>query len=245
MSEQSGATAARRDDGRDPLAPFAVERTPEPRGLATLSPSGGVATTDGPDAQGLGGIPGQEPIASLPPLPEAEHGLPISSATGQPRRSLVMVAGVTLLYAAAVLSVVALADAWWLTIHVKTYATSTELVRLWHTRPGGWRSIVAAVLMCLMGAAMTAAPAIAGFNAWNGHRWSRIAAWFAVLVGLLGLLMGPWAWVTPVLSAVGAAILLLPPVGRYFSHWDRFRAGEPLPLRDASRASYGPLPRYR
>ena len=53
---------------------------------------------------------------------------------------------------------------------------------------------------------MVAAPAISALNAWNGHRWSRIAALVAAALGCLAYLIGPWAWPAPVLSLLGALL---------------------------------------
>lgn len=183
-------------------------------------------------------------IATLPPLDELEAGIPISQNTGQPRRAKVMVAANVLFYLASVVSAAALAWSWWTAIHMATFAHSSKLVELWQPRPGGWRSVVAVTLMCVIGAVMTAAPAVAALNSWNGHRWSRIAGLVAVLLGCLGYLLNPIAWAPPVLSLVGTVLLWTAPVTRYFGHWDRFRGGDPVPLAPDEPVVYGPLPRY-
>ncbi|MEL4357756.1 MULTISPECIES: hypothetical protein [unclassified Luteococcus] len=183
-------------------------------------------------------------IATLPPQGELVAGLPISPSTGQPRRAKVMVLADVFLYAAAVVSAAALAWSWWTAIHMATFPHSSKLVQLWQPRPGGWRSVVAVTLMCAIGAAMTAAPAVTALNAWNGHRWSRIAGIVTVAIGCLGYLLNPIAWAAPVLSLIGTVLLWLPPVRRYFGHWEQFRAGDPVPLAPDEPVVYGPLPRY-
>lgn len=186
----------------------------------------------------------QDEIATLPPIDEIASGLPISQNTGQPRRAKVMVTADVFLYSAAVVSAAALAWSWWTAIHMATFPHSSRLVELWQPRPGGWRSVVAVTLICLIGAVMTAAPAVAALNAWNGHRWSRIAAIVAVLIGGLGYLLNPIAWAAPVLSLIGAVLLWTPPVTRYFGHWQAFRGGDPVPLAPDLPVVYGPLARY-
>ncbi|MGO4957039.1 hypothetical protein ACTQ49_07175 [Luteococcus sp. Sow4_B9] len=188
---------------------------------------------------------GDEPIATLPPNPLVHPDLPISANTGQPRRAKLMVAANVLLHGASLVSAAALAWSWWRAIHMHTFAHSSTLVELWQPRPGGWRSVVAVTLVFAIGGITTAAPAIAAFNSWNGHRWSRIAAIVAVVVGCLGWLISPWALLAPALAALATILLWLPPVTRYFGHWERFRAGTPAPLAPAERVVYGPLPRYR
>ncbi len=180
-------------------------------------------------------------IATLPPLAELQQReLPLSPSTGQPRRAVWMIVADVFLYGAAVVSAVALSWSWWLAIHAHSFAHSSALVEWWKPRPGGWRSIVAVVAITLIGMAMTAAPAVAAFNAWNGHRWSRIASVVAVVLGCLAALVGPVAWAAPVLSLVGAVVLHLPPVTRYFEHWRRYRAGTPLPQHADIDVVYGP-----
>lgn len=189
--------------------------------------------------------PASDEIATLPPTDElVAPGLPISSSTGQPRRAKWMVAANVLLYAASVVSAVALARSWWLAMHMPSFMNSSTLVQLWQPRPGGWRSVVAVTLVAAIGAILVAAPAIAALNAWNGHRWSRIAALVATALGGLAYLVGPWAWPAPVLSLLGALLLFLPAVTRYFGHWEQFRAGTPVPVREQREVVYGPLPRY-
>lgn len=223
---------------RNPLEPMTVHETPpaEP----TLVLPGDDASTPVTQAR----RPAQ--IETLPPLDELTPQVPISEATGQPRRSKVMVAAMSLLYAAAAVSLVALCKVWWDAIHMATFMNSAQLIEWWQPRPGGWLSIVAAVLLFVIGGIMAAAPAIAGFNAWNGHRWSRWAALFAVVVSCLAFTMNDWALPAIPLSVVGAAMLWLAPVGRYFGHWEEFRRGfELVPRRTPERVVYGPLPRFR
>ncbi len=184
-------------------------------------------------------------ILTLPPLDEFEPAIPISGSTGQPRRGKVMVVGMAFLYAAAISGVVSLALAWWDTIHVATWPHSTRLFALAGVRAGSWQSVLLVVAMGLIGAIMVTVPAIAGFNAWNGHRWSRVVGIVAVVVSGLAWLMNPIAWAGLPLSVVGAAILWTRPVTRYYGHWEQFRGGEPRRPVEYTHVVYGQLPRFR
>jgi hypothetical protein len=187
---------------------------------------------------------GPKEILTLPPLDELQPGIPVSEATGQPRRDPVMLIGIGFLYASSLVSVAALVKAWWSMIHLHTFPTSIRMVE-W-AKPDSWSltAVLLAVAAAAAGATMVAAPAIAGFNAWNGYRWSRIAAIVAVGLSLLSILLNDWAYAAIPLAAIGAGVLWLPPVTRYFGHWQAFRAPEPRYPRDLSNVHYGPEPRY-
>lgn len=184
-------------------------------------------------------------IATLPPLDLIEPTIPLSEATGQPLRHPVMVVGACFLYAAAAAALVSAGVAWWQSMDMAQFPTATKLIELTQPRPGGWRSIALVVLLGLLVVVLVATPAISGFNAWNGHRWSRIAALVSVPVAALGYLLNPIAWAGVPLAAIGAAILWTPSVGRYFSHWEAFRAAQVVHPADIVPVVYGTLPRYR
>ncbi|WP_022909319.1 hypothetical protein [Aestuariimicrobium kwangyangense] len=188
--------------------------------------------------------PAPKPILTLPPLDEIQPGIPVSEATGQPRRDPVMLVGIGFLYASSIVSAVALVKVWWDMIHLHTFPTSIRMVE-W-AKPDSWSltAVLLAVAAAAAGATMVAAPAIAGFNAWNGYRWSRIAAIAAVALTLLSILLNDWSYAAIPLSAIGAAVLWLPPVSRYFGHWQAFRTPEERYPRDLSNVHYGPEPRY-
>lgn len=187
-----------------------------------------------------------EPIVTLPPIDEIRRALPISTITGQPRRSKVMATGVGLLLASSTAAAVSLGIAWWDAIHVENWPNATNLIRWLHPDAGTWQSVVLVCGMGAIGATMSAAPAVAAFNAWNGHRWSRWAGLIACgIVAALAVLMNWQAWIALPLAALGALMLFLPPVSRYFDHWAAYRA--PRPSRELSNEPvfYGPLARYR
>lgn len=184
-------------------------------------------------------------IDTLPPLEELAPAIPISQATGQPRRSKVMLVGALFLYAGAVAAAVAFGVAYWDTIHVQNWPHSIRLIRWFHPGPGTWQSVLLVCLMGLIGAVMTAAPAITGFQAWNGHRWSRVAGLVSCALAGLAVTMNDVAWLSLPLVAIGTGILFTPPVGRYFWHWQVFRTPAPPAAPRTEPVTYGPLPRYR
>ncbi len=184
-------------------------------------------------------------ILTLPPLDESAPGIPISGSTGQPRRGKVMVVGMGFLYASAISALASLAKAWWDTIHVATWPHSIRLYDLANVPPGSWQSVLLVVAMGLIGAAMVTVPAIAGFNAWNGYRWSRIVGIVAVPVSGLAWFMNPVAWIALPLAVIGATILWTRPVTRYYGHWEQFRGGEPRRPVEYTQVVYGPLSRFR
>ncbi|HSN43007.1 MAG TPA: hypothetical protein VLR88_03000 [Propionibacteriaceae bacterium] len=184
-------------------------------------------------------------IATLPPLDVIESTIPLSEATGQPRRLPLMVVGACFLYAAATAALLSAGVAWWQSMDMALFPTATKLIELTQPRPGGWRSVAWVSALALLSVVLVATPAISGFNAWNGHRWSRIAALVSIPVAALGWFFNPIAWAGVPLAAIGAAILWTRPVDRYFSHWAEFRAGAIVEPAPAPPVLYGPLPRYR
>lgn len=187
-----------------------------------------------------------EPIATLPPIDEIRPALPISQATGQPRRSKLMATSAGLLLASSAAAAVSLGFAWWDAIHVENWPDATNLTRWLHPDAGTWQSVVLVCGMGAIGATMATAPAVAAFNAWNGHRWSRWAGLVAcAVVGGLAVLMNWQAWIALPLAVIGAILLFLPPVTRYFDHWDAYRAANPAKELRTDPVFYGPLWRYR
>lgn len=188
---------------------------------------------------------GSTPIATLPPLPEPEEELNLSAQTGQPRRDPTMLVGMGLLYTSSLVTAAAFAKFWWDAINMAHFHASTRLLTWTEPRPGSWQSMVWVGVVALIALAMMTAPAVAAFQAWNGHRWSRIAGIIAAAVSLLAILLNDWAWPAIPLAIVGAAVLWLGKVGEYFDNWAAFRAEAPRHPRTFEQVTYGPLDRYR
>lgn len=192
-----------------------------------------------PGTDGLGRAP-KIPIETLPPIEQIIEGVPVSPATGQPRRHPVMLLANVFLYAAAGVSTGALAMFWWRAIHMQTFPASAHLIEMINPRPGSTASVLAVIGVMIMGTITVAAPSIAAFNSWNGHRWSRVAAIVATVLGCLAYFLHPWAWFAVPLAAVGAVILWTPPVSRYFEHWRAWRQPERPERGPLARVRYGP-----
>ena len=206
-------------------------------------PNGPIPPAVNTDA-GLGRPPAT-PIATLPPLPPSPEGLALSEKTGQPRREPWAVAAGLLLYLGAGINAVGYGVYWWNAMHVDRWPGVARLVEWTHPRPGSGASIAVVVALAAIAAIVSAAPAIASFNAWNGYRWSRWAAVAAAGLSLLSLLGAGWAWwcIPPIV--VGAALLWLPIMERYFTQWEAFRTPQRPEVHQPVSVVYGPLPRYR
>ncbi|MBO1032376.1 hypothetical protein IPV09_13635 [Tessaracoccus sp. SD287] len=190
------------------------------------------------------GPDGKKVIATLPPIDVLEPPLELSETTGQPRRNPVMLVGAGLLYAASLAVVVAFGKFWWDAINITHFHASARLLGWTTPRPGSWQSVVWVCVIALLAAATTAAPALAAFQAWNGHRWSRILGLAAAGMSLLTFLLNSWALVAIPLAVAGAAVLWLRPVTAYFDRWAAFRAEAPRHPQVYQNVAYGRLPRY-
>lgn len=185
------------------------------------------------------------PIATLPPVAVDDHRVPVSAATGQPRRNPVMIVANVFLYVGAGVSAAALAIFWWLAIHMETFIRSAQLIARLDPRPGSKESIFAVVIVMVLNTAVIAALCIAAFQSWNGHRWARVAALFATALSCTAYFLHPTAWYVVPFAALGTVILWLPPVRRYFDNWDAFRAPLAKAEPRTTEIHYGPLPRFR
>jgi len=104
----------------------------------------------------------------------------------------------------------------------------------------------------LLAVAVTAAaliPAIAlviaGYYAWAGYRWSRVAALIAWATTGLALCLNIVALPAIALATVAAVMVWLPPSQRFFTAWQARRHPETRFSPPLDAVSYGPLPRYR
>ncbi|MCT1458319.1 hypothetical protein M3G03_01965 [Aestuariimicrobium sp. p3-SID1156] len=190
------------------------------------------------------GPAGTKTIQTFPPLPEPAEAMRVSPATGQPRRDPVMLVGAGFLYASTVATAVGFGFFWWEAINIIRFHESARLLSWTTPRPGSWQSVVWVCVIALVALAVAAGPSIAAFQAWNGWRWSRPVALIAAGLSLLAFLLHPIALVAIPLAMVGAGVLWLPPVKRYFDHWAAFRAEDIRHPQYFDRVRYGPLDRY-
>ena len=175
-----------------------------------------------------------------------EASIPLSEATGQPRRDPVMLVGMGLLYASAAAGALSYAKFWWVAIHIKNWLGSSKLIAATHPDPWSLAAVLWTTLITVVALLFVSATAVAGFQAWNGYRWSRIVA--AVAAGLTlaaPLMINDLGWLALALAALGAGVLWLPQVSRYFRHWTAFRTPPAKQPVWYESVSYGPEARFR
>lgn len=185
-------------------------------------------------------------IATLPPIPKPEQLIPISEATGQPRRHPLVVAAVIVGYLSAAATAAMYGWSWWRAVHQDTFLASARLLAWVNPPPGKWLALTLVSALAAYAALMAAAPAIIGFNTWNGHRWTRIGSLVALAITIGGAVMfTDLGWIAVGFAVILTVLVWVPPVATYFTHWERFRAGPPKRPRPTGDVFYGPLPRYR
>jgi len=79
-----------------------------------------------------------------------------------------------------------------------------------------------------IGALVATAAGAMAYNAWNGRRWTRIGGIVAFAISALTILLNPLAMVAMAPIAIGAGLLWLPQIGRYFSAWGTIRTAPPF-----------------
>ncbi|WIY82818.1 hypothetical protein [Propionimicrobium sp. PCR01-08-3] len=203
------------------------------------------AAPDDPHAvDGLGDAPAQ-PIVSLPPVAAEVAGYPVSDRTGEPKRPGLVVGATAAFAASALVAVATYWWYWWAAINIENFATSSKLIELFNPRPGSGSSVVLVCVMAIIGVVMTAAPAVAGYNAWHGAAWSRVAGIVSCVTGLLAFFVIPWTWLALVFAAIGTVLIWLPSVKPFFEASELF-ANPPRPaVVPKKNVAYGPAPRFR
>lgn len=241
--QPAGAQPPRRPDGPMGLPP--VGGPPEPSVPFAQAPA--PQAPAGPPMMQVG-APGplDGGIATLPPMDVLEPPIPLSDATGQPRRDPVMLIGMLLLYGSAAVGALSYAKFWWVAIHIKDWLGSSHLIAKTHPDTWSLAAVLWTLLITVSALIFVSAPAIAGFQAWNGYSWSRYLAAGAALLSLAApLMINTIGWVAFGLAVLGAAVLWLPQVSRYFAHWTAFRTPAPKQPVWVENVPYGPEPRFR
>lgn len=185
-------------------------------------------------------------IATLPPLEELHDQVPLSERTGQPRRPIIAGVGAIASYFAALALTISYGIHWWDAAHPRTYPSSSRLVTWLDPEPGKWLSLTLEGVLALALVIAAGSVAVAGFQAWNGWRWSRWAGLVAVgFTAGFAAVVNDWAYIGIGLAVVSAVLIFLPPMTKYFSQWDRVRNETIAPYRRPERIYYGRLPRFR
>lgn len=187
-----------------------------------------------------------QPIATLPPLAELEKATPLSPRTGEPPRPVAACVAAVAAYLAVAVVAIVYATHWWHAAHPGTYPTSARLIEWVQPDPGKWLSLTLEAAIAAASLLAAGAVGVAGFQAWNGWRFSRWAAPVAlVLLAGYAAITQPLAWAAAALGLVTAFVTQLPPMRLYFARWAAVRSSRPDPYRRPSRIFYGRLPRFR
>ncbi len=185
-------------------------------------------------------------IATLPPMPVLTNETSTSPRTGEPHRpTMAVVALVAFLLAAAGVAVT-YGLHWWAAANPGNYATSARLLEWVEPAPGKWLALTLEGALAVLAALGAAACGVAGVQSWNGWRWSRWAGVAALaLTGGLTALFDWSALVAVGLALVGAVLLFLPRMTRFFREFATLRSTGRAAYRRPERIFYGRLPRFR
>ncbi|HEY5483628.1 MAG TPA: hypothetical protein VIK31_07425 [Propionibacteriaceae bacterium] len=193
----------------------------------------------------LGDADAHRDISVLQPYRPAVGAYPVSARTGEPTRPALLGVSVGLLVAGAVISSVGLVKVLWDAATVTGYHTAARVLQWTKPDPVSFLTIVMVLTIGAIGALVATAAAAIAYNAWNGRRWTRIGGIVALAISALTILLNPFAMVAMAPIAIGAGLLWLPQVGRYFSAWGTIRTPPTVRRGWAENVVYGILPRYR
>lgn len=174
-----------------------------------------------------------ETIGTLPPLPDEEESATHSPALARAAAGCYLVA--------AIAAGIALIVAWWQSIHMQTFVSATHLMTWTHPRPGSLASVLLAVAMMCIAAAMVAMPGILAVNTWLGRRWVRWGAIAGVVVGCAAVTLNAVAWTPMPFLVAGGVMVWMPRVRR----WMDARVAKPTPSTSgAEPVRYGRVPQH-
>lgn len=191
-------------------------------------------------------LPGGVPDAAAPTIAvvTAQPDRSVHPVTGEPRRPWSIWAAVSLSYAGVATVVVGMLVAFYASKDVDRFAGATWLNGVVDTEPGSLIRIAMVTGLFAVTMAIAAGALIAGYYAWRGYRWTRVASLVAIGVGLTSLLGNIWMIASLLPIALAAGAIWLPSSTAFFDAWHARR--HPAPQRRAEGADifYGPLPRY-
>lgn len=168
----------------------------------------------------------------------------VHPVTGEPRRPWSIWAAVALSYLGVATVVVGMLLAFYASKDIDRFAGATWLNGVVETEPGSLIRIAMVTGLFTVTMAIAAGALIAGYHAWRGHSWTRIASLVAIGVGVLSLLGNVWMIASLLPIALAAGAIWLPSSKAFFDAWHARR--HPTLERRAAGADifYGPLPRY-
>lgn len=173
----------------------------------------------------------------------ASRDTTIDARTGEPRRPLWVWVSAALLHVGTATITVGLLWAFWGS--VRTFEEAAWLNRVVPTEPGALLRVLMVTALFVVTLLIGAAASITAYYGWWGHRWTRWAGVITIALAPLALMINPVASWGIVPLVVGAALLWLPPVTRWFERWWVRRHPAPSVPGTADAVQYGPLPKYR
>lgn len=201
--------------------------------------------------------PAAQEIATLPPAPVAPpHVAPVHPRTGSPRRPWSIWLAAVLLFAAAIVTTVALGFIWWDMAspwqettggqYTKTdrFASAAWLAGAFTAPQGSWVRVALAIAVTAIVFLIAAVSTVVAYYAFAGYRWTRIGGLVAIAVSLMSLTLTPLAWAAIGCAAVGASALWLPATRRFFDSWLRLRHPEASFSAPVDQVLYGPVRRF-
>ncbi|MGV8849348.1 MAG: hypothetical protein ACOH16_07360 [Propionibacteriaceae bacterium] len=192
----------------------------------------------------LGGTDAHQRIGVLRPAPVGVAGHPVSARTGEPSRPVLLGLAVGLLVAGGVVSSAGLVKVLWDCATVTGFHTAARVLEWTKPNPVSFLTIVMVLTIGAIGAAVATAAGTIAYNAWHGRGWTRIGGLVALAISALTILLNPLAMVAIIPIAIGAGLLWLPQVGRYFAVWRAIRTSPLIRRGWAENVVYGTLPRY-
>lgn len=192
----------------------------------------------------LGGTDAHQQIGILAPVAAGVAAYAVSPRTGEPARPVPLGIAVGLLIAGGVVSSAGLVKVLWDCATVTGYHTAARVLEWTTPKPVSFLTIVMVLTIGAIGAAVATAAGTIAYNAWNGRGWTRIGGLVALAISALTILLNPLSMVAMVPIAIGAALLWLPQVGRYFAVWRAIRTSPLIRRGWAENVVYGTLPRY-
>ena len=184
-------------------------------------------------------------IDVLAPYKPAVGPHPVSLRTGEPVRPVPLAIACGALVAGAVVSSAGLVQVLWDAATVTGYHTAARVLMWTKPQPVSFLTIVMVLTIGAIGAVVATSACTIAYNAWNGHRWTRIGGIVALVLSGLTYLLNPLAMVAMIPVAIGAGLLWLPQVSRYFGAWRTIRIAPVVRGGWADHVMYGILPRYR
>lgn len=183
------------------------------------------------------------PIATVDAPPPLVVGVPIDPRTGEPRRPVVIVLATVLCWLAVAITAASVLWVYW--DAVSRFAEASWLMGQFVTEKGSLERVLLAVAVTVVAIVIGTANAIVGYYALIGYRWTRIAGVISAVLTFGALVLNQLAWYAIPAGVIGAALLWLPPAGKFFVAWTARRHPQQVFAPPTVDVVYGPLPRYR